>query len=92
MRGSRSSGFGRVDYVASCIVAFVAATIVVAPAKSQTLSISDVVRRDEAILAARRRTYEAARKRNPERWARNTRTWERVEVVKLNPEREKTAA
>ena len=48
--------------------------------------------RDEAILAARRRTYEAARKRNPERWARNTRTWERVEVVKLNPEREKTAA
>jgi transposase InsO family protein len=48
--------------------------------------------RDIAILAARQRTYEAARKRNPERWARNTRNWERLEVVKLNPERGKSAA
>ena len=48
--------------------------------------------RDIAVLAARRRTYAAARKRNPERWARGIRNWERLEVVKLNPEREKSAA
>jgi putative transposase len=47
---------------------------------------------DEAILVERREIYEAARKRNPERWSGNTRSWERVEVVKLNPEREKSAA
>ena len=48
--------------------------------------------RDETILAARQQVYEAARKRHPERWARNTRNWQRVEVVKLNPEKEKVAA
>ena len=48
--------------------------------------------RDRDLLAARQQTYEAARKRNPERWAGNTRSWEHVEVVKLNPEREKSAA
>jgi len=47
---------------------------------------------DIDILAARKRVYEAARKRNPERWARDTRNWERVNVVRLNPEREKAAA
>jgi len=48
--------------------------------------------RDNAILAARRRTYAAARNRNPERWSGNARAWEYVEVVKLNPERERAAA
>jgi transposase InsO family protein len=48
--------------------------------------------RDEAILAARQQTYEDARRRHPERWARNTRNWERVEVVTLNPEKDKVAA
>ena len=48
--------------------------------------------RDTAILAARQRTYDAARKQHPERWTRNTRSWERVEVVKLNPEQKKSAA
>ena len=48
--------------------------------------------RDIAVFAARRRTYAAARNRNPERWARGTRNWERLEVVKLNPEREKSPA
>jgi putative transposase len=48
--------------------------------------------KDEAILAKRRRIYEAARKRKPERWAGKIRNWERVEIVKLNPEREKAAA
>jgi putative transposase len=48
--------------------------------------------RDKAVLAARQQIYAAARKRNPERWSRNVRAWEHVEVVKLNPERERTAA
>lgn len=42
--------------------------------------------RDHEILANRRRVYEAARRRNPERWSRDARNWERVEVVRLNPE------
>jgi len=50
------------------------------------------VGKDEAILAKRRRIYEAARKRNPERWTGKTRNWERVEIVTLNPQREKSAA
>ena len=48
--------------------------------------------RDIDILTARKKTYESARKRHPERWSRNTRNWQRVEVVKLNPEKEKAAA
>ncbi len=48
--------------------------------------------RDEAILARRRQTYEAAHGRHPERWSSNTRKWENVEVVKLNPEKGKSAA
>ena len=46
---------------------------------------------DEAILTARQRVYETARKRHPERWTGKTRNWERVEVVKLNPEKESEA-
>jgi len=41
--------------------------------------------RDIAILAARRATYERARRRHPERWARHTRPWKRPAVVRLNP-------
>ena len=43
---------------------------------------------DEAILTARRKTYEAAQKRQPERWAGNIRKWKRADVVTLNPEPE----
>lgn len=39
---------------------------------------------DLAILAARRATYEAARRRHPERWAREPRTWSRPTTVTLN--------
>ncbi len=39
---------------------------------------------DIAILAARRTTYEIARSKHPERWARHTRTWSRPETVILN--------
>jgi transposase InsO family protein len=41
--------------------------------------------RDVDILAARRKTYERARRRNPERWARQIRPWKRPAVVRLNP-------
>jgi putative transposase len=39
---------------------------------------------DVAILAARRATYEAARRRHPERWAREPRTWSRPTTATLN--------
>jgi putative transposase len=42
--------------------------------------------RDVAILAARRETYQRARDRRPDRWAGNTRPWERPATVLLNPE------
>jgi putative transposase len=42
--------------------------------------------RDVAILDKRRRVYERARKRRPERWSRGTRAWERVQTVRLNPD------
>lgn len=42
--------------------------------------------RDEEILANRRRVYEDARRRNPSRWSRHTRQWQRVDIVCLNPE------
>ena len=44
--------------------------------------------RHEAILAGRRRVYEAARRRHPERWTSKTRSWDPIAVVCLNPERD----
>lgn len=44
--------------------------------------------RDLEVLAARRATYERARCRHPERWARHVRPWNRPETVTLNPARE----
>lgn len=41
---------------------------------------------DVELLAARRRVYERARCRHPERWSRNARLWSRPDVVALNPE------
>lgn len=41
---------------------------------------------DLEILAARRRVYERARRRRPQRWSRNTRLWSRPDLVALNPE------
>lgn len=40
---------------------------------------------DRAILANRRRIYAQARQRRPDRWTRGIRTWERIDVVVLNP-------
>lgn len=44
-------------------------------------------RREEEVLAHRRRVYESARHRNPLRWSGRTRNWKPVEEVYLNPER-----
>jgi transposase InsO family protein len=44
--------------------------------------------RDVEILAKRHEVYEQARQRHPERWSGATRNWDRVEVVKLNPDAE----
>jgi putative transposase len=48
--------------------------------------------RDVEILANRHRLYQEARRRNPSRWSRQTRNWNRVEVVYLNPERKEKIA
>jgi len=42
--------------------------------------------RETAILAHRHRIYLAARARHPRRWARQTRNWEPVTTVRLNPD------
>ena len=41
--------------------------------------------REREILENRRRVYQNARENNPERWAANTRNWDPVKVVRLNP-------
>ena len=41
--------------------------------------------RDVELLENRRRLYEDARRRNPNRWSRQTRNWDRVDIVRLNP-------
>lgn len=43
---------------------------------------------DEEILENRRRVYERARQRNPQRWSRGVRCWGRPEIVRLNPKRD----
>jgi len=46
---------------------------------------------DQAILAKRNDLYEAAKQRNPQRWSGDTRNWERVWEVWLNPENPENA-
>jgi len=43
---------------------------------------------DREILAARHGVYVQAKEAHPRRWARNTRNWNPITVVTLNPERE----
>lgn len=42
---------------------------------------------EQHILANRKKVYEKARNQNPNRWAKNTRNWEPVNRVWLNPEK-----
>ena len=41
---------------------------------------------DQAILTQRSAVYELARTRNPLRWKRATRNWQRIDLVHLNPD------
>jgi len=44
--------------------------------------------REACILANRRRVYENARRRNPQRWSGSIRNWHPVSLVWLNPEKD----
>jgi putative transposase len=44
---------------------------------------------EAAKLSQRKEVYEQARKKNPERWTQQTRNWNPVETVRLNPERKR---
>lgn len=46
---------------------------------------------DQAILAQRSALYEIARAKNPLRWKRSTRDWQRIDIVHLNPDQLDTA-
>ena len=45
---------------------------------------------DRAILAQRSAVYEIARAKNPLRWKRSTRNWQRIDTVYLNPDQIET--
>ncbi|WP_419653340.1 integrase core domain-containing protein, partial [Thiolapillus sp.] len=45
---------------------------------------------EKLILMNRKVVYESAKQRNPERWIRETRNWEPVSEVWLNPEKSET--
>ncbi len=45
---------------------------------------------DLEVLKQRKIVYEAAKRKNPERWSQKTRNWDHELVVKLNPLNEKT--
>ena len=46
---------------------------------------------DAVLLGKRVEVYEAARARHPERWSSNTRNWQRIDTVHLNPNQNKVA-
>jgi hypothetical protein len=46
--------------------------------------------REHQLLANRQEVYERARRHHPSRWSRQTRNWNPVLQVQLNPEKKKT--
>ena len=42
---------------------------------------------DQGLLVKRKAVYEAARDRNPKRWTGNTRNWDCIQAVHLNPDK-----
>jgi hypothetical protein len=42
---------------------------------------------DERLLDKRKALYEAARNKCPRRWSGNTRNWQKIQGVNLNPEK-----
>lgn len=47
--------------------------------------------RESAVLANRKRVYERARRKHPNRWSRTTRNWTPASAVFLNPKRDQDA-
>lgn len=47
---------------------------------------------DKQILARRKEVYKKAKQKHPERWSGNTRNWDEISEVKLNPEKAKNKA
>jgi transposase InsO family protein len=47
---------------------------------------------DEIILARRKQVYQQAKLKNPERWSREIRNWDKIEAVYLNPETKRNVA
>ncbi|MCP4553424.1 MAG: transposase, partial [Bacteroidetes bacterium] len=45
--------------------------------------------RDKGILKNRKKVYQEAKRRNPERWTGKIRNWDLIEKVDLNPDKEK---
>ena len=45
---------------------------------------------DTALLASREDVYEAAKAKHPQRWSGCTRNWQPVQVVRLNPDQQKS--
>ena len=43
---------------------------------------------DAAVLAQRKEVYEKAKQQHPRRWAGETRNWDRIAEVWLNPEKQ----
>lgn len=46
---------------------------------------------DKVILFKRKSVYENAKKKNPLRWSKNVRNWDFIDVVKLNPIKQRAA-
>ena len=44
---------------------------------------------DVEVLIKRKKVYEQAKKLNPQRWSKETRNWDHIEKVHLNPEKGK---
>ena len=64
-----------------------------APAQPDWLRDAEpaTLRTDVDILQARHRLYEMARSQTPSRWSGNTRNWQPITRVTLNPERDSVA-
>ena len=48
--------------------------------------------RDKEILENRKKVYKEARKLKPERWTKDIRNWNLIEMVSLNPDKSKVIA
>lgn len=42
--------------------------------------------KDKAILEQRKKVYQTAKNKHPERWSQNVRNWDFIDYVELNPE------